>query len=249
MATGTPSHVAAPVFHADDAEETTQYRSLSVLAIVSLVLGLASPLCFGAVLLMVIPLAGIATSILALRRIYTSDGALAGAWAAVAGLVLSSMFLVAPFTRVYVLRVVRTRQAQEFARSWIDTVRAGDTEHAFRLTIDSTRGSMPPEPGQPPPKETPYDRFVAQPIVKALVAAGPDSTVNFVTTTSYDARSFNHVYVQQRYDIVPPTTKNNAATVHLQVMVQRAKLPSEGRSRWMIWSFDDAYKPTPPTPQ
>ena len=46
MATGTSRTVSAPVFHDNDAEQTTEYRTLSVLAILSLVIGLISALAF-----------------------------------------------------------------------------------------------------------------------------------------------------------------------------------------------------------
>ena len=44
MATGTSPTVTSPAFHANDPEQTTDYRTLSVLAIISLVFGLAAPL-------------------------------------------------------------------------------------------------------------------------------------------------------------------------------------------------------------
>ena len=143
---------------------------------------------------MAIPLAGIAVSVLALRQIAASGGTLAGKWAAVTGLVLCVVFAVAPVTRVYVLRSIRTHQADEFAHNWIDMMLSGKTDRAFRLTMDSTRPPRPPEPGQPPPKGTPFDAFMELPIVKAIVAAGPDATIRPIGPESYDARSFHQVY-------------------------------------------------------
>ncbi len=249
MATGTSSHVSAPAFHDDDPEQVVEYRTFSVLAIIGLILGLASPLCFGAVLLMVIPLVGIAVAILALRQIAASDGALAGRWAAVTGLILCVVFVLAPVTRVLVLRAMRTRQADQFAREWIDLMLNGKTDRGFRLTLDSTRPPRSPESGEPPPKITPYEAFKELPVAKALVAAGADAEIRPKGNVSYDSKSFYQVYVRQQYEIAPKSaTGGDAHPVELSLLVERAKLPGEERARWLVLSLEDANKPAPTGP-
>jgi hypothetical protein len=243
MATGTSTRVPAPAFHADDTEENTNYRSLSVTALIALLFGLASPLCFGHILLMLIPLIGIVFSILALRQIADSDGALAGRGAAVAGLVLCVGFGVAPFARALVLRTTRTSQAEDFGLRWIQSVAAGKTEHAFRLTADSTRRAPPSEPGAPAPTQTPYELFLDQPLVKALVSAGADAEIRFEGTTGYEAPSFQRIIVRQKYAIAPKSAGGDATPVEAILTLQRAKLSSEGRSRWLVVSLTDANQP------
>lgn len=243
MATGTSSRATTPAFHADDSEQTTEYRTLSVLAIISLIFGLASPLCFGAPLLMAIPLIGIAVSILALRRIAAGEGALAGRWMAVTGLILCVGLAVAPITRVYAIRLLRTHQAEEFAQRWINMVVSGHTQQAFRLTIDSARGPAPAEPGAKTPPTNPYDTFMGLPLIKALAAAGADADIRFNGTESYDRQSFPRVLVGQRYEVIPRSTKSDAHPVDLLLTVQRAKLPAEGRARWLMWTMADGSKP------
>ena len=159
MATGISSGASKPAFHDPDADQTTEYRSLSVLAVISLVIGLASPLCFGAPLLMIIPVIGIGVSILALRQIDASDGALAGRWAAVLGLVLSVVFLAAPAARAYGIRMLRTSQAKNFAQQWLSDLVEGKTDYAFRLTSDSIKPPAPPEPGEATPKLNAFDHL------------------------------------------------------------------------------------------
>src|SRR5438874_2243110 len=107
MATNTPSSVLSPAFRADDPEETSSYRSLSVLAIISLVVGIAAPLAFIGPLLLAIPLFGIALSLVALRQIAASEGALAGRWAAITGLSLCVVSIIAPFSRDMVQHAIR----------------------------------------------------------------------------------------------------------------------------------------------
>jgi hypothetical protein len=245
MASGAPTRVS-PAFHADDPEETTEYRSLSGTALVALLFGMASPLCFGHILLFLVPIIGIALAVLALRQIAASDGALAGRWAAVTGLVLCVVFGVAPLTRAFVLRTARTNQAAEFGLPWIESVAAGNTEHAFRLTVDSTKLQRPSEPGMPAPKQSPYEVFVDLPVVKALSAAGKDAEIQFQGTTEYLAPSFNSVVVRQKYKVTPKSA--GAQPLEVILSLRRAKLDNEGRMRWLVTSLIDANNPPPNTP-
>src|SRR5436305_15202732 len=96
MATSTSRTASSSVFHGDDPEQITEYRTLSVLAIISLIIGLISPVAIAAPFLLVVPFVGIAVSLLALRRIAVSGGVLAGRWAATLGLVLSLASAVVP---------------------------------------------------------------------------------------------------------------------------------------------------------
>jgi hypothetical protein len=245
MATGTSSRTSSPAFHTDDLEETTEYRSLSVLALLGLLFGLASPLCFGAPLLMAIPIAGAAISVLALQRIAASNGALAGRWAAIVGLFLCVAIGIAPFTREYVIRAYREQQAKDFSQEWLKLVVEGKTEDAFRLTIDATRGPAPAPPGEKATPTNPYDTFLGLPLVKAMKAAGPDAEIRCVGTLKYDPRSFHQVFVRQKFEIVPRASNSDSKPFDVFLVTQRARLPSEGRSRWLMWTMDDGTKPDP----
>lgn len=252
MATGTSSRVPQPAFHVDDSEQST-YRTLSVAAVIGLILGLASPLCFGAPLLYIVPLAGIIVSVVALVRIAANSSVLTGRWAATAGLILSVAFAVAPVSREFVIRTVRVGQAKEFAQDWLTLITTGKSQEAFRLTVDSTRGPAPPSPdpsAKPTAPVDPYDAFVSTPIVKAIVAAGADADIRMTGTEAYDPQSFHHVYIRQRFLITPHAPKPDAPPVDVFLTTQRGKLPTEGRARWLMWKIDDAAKPAAPaTPQ
>ncbi len=254
MATGTSSRSPTPAFHVDDPEQTTGYRSLSVPAVIGLVLGFASPLCFGAPLLYVIPIAGVAISVFALIRIGASDGALAGGWAAATGLALSTAMLVAPSAREYVLSRVRTAQATEFATSWLNLVVSGQAERAFKLTDDSLRS--PPPPADPASKAgkpaDPFDTFRDAGVIKALLQAGADAHVQLLDVDGYDPQSFDRVFVREHYEVTPAAAKGAAEPIKVGLTLQHARLAREGRSRWMVYSYDDGSKPSAipaPVPQ
>ena len=125
MAAGTPHSASSSVFHGDDHEQTTEYRSLSVLAVLGLVIGLIAWVAYLAPFLIVVPLAGIAISLLALRQIAVSDGVMAGRWAAIVGLALSIVFAVLPLSHYFALKTMRLSEAEAFSRRWVDLVIPG----------------------------------------------------------------------------------------------------------------------------
>ncbi len=249
MATGTSTTVSTPAFHADDPEQTTEYRTLSVLAIISLVFGVAAPLALAAPLLLAIPLFGIAVSIIALRRIATSGGVLAGRWAAISGLVLCVACGVAPFSRDLVLRSIRTRQAEEFGQNWLGMLTSGQSERAFQLTVDGARTPPPPEPGTPPPKTSPYQSFVDQSLIKSLTAAGANAEIRFDGTLSYQPQTYRNVIVRQQFEIRAASASAEGQPVQADLTVQRAQLPGEVFSRWLVTRYENATAAAGSTPK
>src|SRR5262245_31605035 len=150
MATSTSHSVTAPVFHGDDPEQTTEYTTLSVLAIIALIFGLAAPLAIAGPFLLAIPFFGIAVALVALRRIAVSGGILSGRRAATIGLALCVASAVLPVSHTLIQRAIRQRQAESFGREWVALVTSGDLKKAFQLTVDATRPAPPAEPGAPP---------------------------------------------------------------------------------------------------
>ncbi len=242
MASGVSSSAASSAFNAGDADQAVEYRSLSIVALLGLVLGVLSPLYFGAALLMLIPIAGIVVSIFALYRIGKSDGALAGRWAAYCGLFLSAAMLAAPNARDYVIGTMRLQQAEKFGTEWLEMVTAGRTKEAFRLTNSSTAAAAPSLPGEKAPAADPYDTFVARPIVKALTAAGAEATTRLLSTEGIDRQTFPRVFVNQLFEVVPGA-KAGGPPVKVRLITERTRVAKEGRSRWIVWAVEDGSKP------
>ena len=248
--TTSPTTTAEPAFHSDDPPEVSEYRTMSALAIVALVFGLASPLCFWAPLLIGVPLFGAALAIVALRRIAASDGALAGRTLALTALALCLVSATASISHDRVTRYLRSNQAEEMARHWLGLLLAGKTQEAFQLTVDGTRPQAPPGPGMPPPTETPLETFTKHPLVKAISAAGAASDVRFGGMLSYSPMSAGQMVIQQQYSITPAGEPGSQTGSPIQVIlnVQRSRLPGEKGLRWLIMSFRDANAPAEATP-
>jgi hypothetical protein len=245
--TTTTNHLldSGSAFHADDTEQVAHYRTVSALAVVSLAFGAASLLCIAWPLFLAVPLFGAAVSIVALRRIELSDGALAGRWAATAGLALCVASGTAVLSRDLVTRYVRVRQAEGLAREWIELLVAGQAEKAFQLTVAANRRETAiPEPGMPDRTETPKELFISDPIVARLVAAGTDAAVQFAGTLRYEAQPHRQFMVEQEFLVTPATAsdKPDRSPIEFAVTLQRSRVIGERHPRWLVRSHE-----APPT--
>jgi hypothetical protein len=130
----------APIDQSDgsegDLDQVAGYRPMSTAAVLALILGLASPLALAWNVLWLIPLLGVLTAAVALRRIKSSDGTLAGARAAVVGLGLSllvgSMVMSSRYTRD---RAVAA-QGTPWGLKWCELLLEGKAAEALELKQD-----------------------------------------------------------------------------------------------------------------
>jgi hypothetical protein len=246
----TTTHVRShePTFHAEDLDEVPNYRTLSVLAMVSLLFGLVSPVCLAAPVFLAIPLFGTALSFVALQRIAASDGALAGKWAAATGLALCVASASVTLTHAQVTRFLHTRQAKELGNRWVQLLVSGQTEEAFNLTVQSTRPAPPEPPANLPgaePPEPPYESFLKNSLVQALTAAGSDAVINFAGTTAYDPQPNHQCIVRQQFDVTPgaispPVPRSDVKTVEAEITCQLSRLPGESELNWLIVGYRSA---------
>lgn len=221
--------------HSDDASQLTGYQSPSALAILGLLLGLASPLCVFGKLLIAIPLVGAGVSLLALRRIAASEGELVGRPIAKIGLILSIVCGAAFVTNAAVTRQLRAPQAAEIGRQWIAFILAGNTQGAFQLTS----GDPPPDLSQPQefgPEGNPYDRFLEMPVLKALVSAGKDAVIHDQGTVRYGAQGGGEFYVRRQFTVIPQTgaSEDDRRPEPIPVLLQLHRKLFFGESQ-MVW--------------
>jgi hypothetical protein len=240
----SPSVARTPTFHSDDVESLGEYRTLSVLAVVSLVIGLASPLCFAAPLARTIPLVGMAIALVALRQIAVSGGTLAGRWAAMTGLALSTASLLAVLSYGQVMRYLYVQQADEFGRNWLATLQSGDTRRAFRLTSAGAQPEPPASDLGPPKTKNPYDEFLDNPLIQRLTQVGAGGQIQLEDTYSYDTVGFGHCWVGQRFVAQPGAGKSKPAelppeSLRVDLRLQHSRLPGEGAPRWLVMSYED----------
>jgi len=144
--------------------DVDKYSQLAPLAVIALLLGLASLLALIGPLFFLIPLAAIGLSLLALNKIRQSDGALTGAGLARAGLALATICLAASLVRGEVRDRMLQEQAGAAARRWLLFMTDGDVVNARALlTGDAAGGLVPrPEPGAEPRPTEELERIATE---------------------------------------------------------------------------------------
>lgn len=227
-------------------DDSAAYRTISVLALVGLALGLAAPLAFFAPLLMVLPIAGAVLGLLALHRIATSDGALMGRAAALAGIALSVASLTAAWTRVELSQYLLSRQARSTALEWFTLLQQGEVEQAFQLMNNSRQRPAPVNPDDPnsKPATSPIDDFRATPVVHFMLDHAQTAPVRYDRDVTIDMFAAGEARIQQQYSVdVPPVDGNGAAST-IDVVLVRTR--SGGPYEWLISSAASDDVPTAP---
>jgi len=126
--------------------DLAQYRVVSPFAVVALLLGLSSFLALLQPLLVILPLLGIAASLIALRIIAADPSSRAGRTVALAALALAVAFAAAtPAKNVSRNWIVKSR-ARRFATQWLELVRDGQLDRAHQLTLAAARRQSPEIP-------------------------------------------------------------------------------------------------------
>ncbi len=233
-------------------DDEAGYRTVSSLALVSLVFGLAAPLCLMAPLLFAFPIAGAVLALLAIRRITVSDGALIGRAAAMIGLALSIASMTAAFTHTTLAQELLSRQARATALEWIALLQAGEVEPAFEQTVASKQGSPPPPPAGAPeaaaePQVPPMDTFRADPIVHFLLAHAQGAPVRYVQDEAFDPGVRGDASVQQQFEIGASEESAGASTTSIQLIMKRSPGYNGSRSQWLVSAYkSDDISPHPP---
>jgi hypothetical protein len=213
---------------------------ISALAIVSLLLGLASPLSLAAPLLWAIPLVGMVLAIMTIRRVASSDGALVGRSAAVVGLALCVGSLAAAASRSIVTEQVLSRQAREFATEWLGILQSGDAQTAFGYTVASMRGPAPPPPPGTPaeaePKHDPLAEFLEHPLVRYMTSVGKEAEVRFDHQVGNGADTIGEARLREDFSVTPGKG-STAPAVSVHVVLQRSQPTSLSSAKWLISDY------------
>jgi hypothetical protein len=146
-----PRVAAAPVMQV----EVPEYRSLSSLAVLALVLGLASATVMIGPFFLVVAGAAVGTALLALARIRSSEGSLTGSLPALAGLALAVAFSVAATVRLEVRNAYYRQQIDAVAQRFVDLLADQQYEPAIAQLTARAAGRLRPQTGrgQPAPPD------------------------------------------------------------------------------------------------
>jgi hypothetical protein len=233
-----PTATMLPSSGVRESNDEVPIGDISALAVVSLFLGLASPLSLVAPLLWAIPLVGAVLAIMTIRRIAMSDGALVGRLAAVIGLALCVGSLAAAASRLVVTEQVLSRQAREFATEWLGILQSGDTQTAFGYTAFGMRGPAPPPPPGAPaePEHDPLAEFREHPLVRYMTSVGKDAEVKFDHQVGNGAETAGDARLMEEFSVTPGKG-SSASAVSIHVALQRSQPTSLSPAKWLISDY------------
>ncbi len=220
-----------------EADELGRYTSLSSLAVCAFLLGLASLVALMAPLLVVVPIAGIFVSLLALVRINGSAGALSGKKLATCALALSVVCGIASPLRIKVRDALYQRQANRSARDWLELVTNNETEQALgRLSGNAKMSLMGPPPvGGPPPAYDPQTlalKLAQDTLVAKLQEEAHHGELEFATREFLCDTTGPIPRVAMVYQTVEP---DNSLTIKLVLL--RSVSPDKG-GEWLVDSWN-----------
>ncbi|HEV3021882.1 MAG TPA: hypothetical protein VGX76_05425, partial [Pirellulales bacterium] len=229
-------------------------RGLSSLAVVGLLAGLLSPLAMFYTLPKVFPVTAVIASALALWQIAAQAPNLAGRKAALAGLFLGLMFLVAPPADAWVYRYYLRREARQFAAAWIEDVREGKVYQAHDLMIDPKKRVPPDVPPDMPLEKyyadyysrSDYQRrmlplFIDRPMVRTLFALGKSAEYRFYETAEEGGEGGND-FVKSTY-AVTFTDEKRKKTFFISLAMSRSIDRASGRCEWTLARVDGPERP------
>ncbi len=153
----------------------SDYRPVSPLAVVALVLGICSAMALVTRFAWVVPLVAAAVAIAALADLARPGTAKAGRLLALAGLALAVGFGAQAVTGAVVDRWIASHRAGAAARAWIDAVRHGRPAEALGIcgaavASTSSTASLPPDPTETDVEGRRLERFIQLDAVRAVAA-------------------------------------------------------------------------------
>ncbi len=241
MATTESLSTDAPMDHFD-ADELGQYRSLSSLAVVSVVLGVFSAITFASPMLIVVPLAAAATALLALRSIATSGGGLSGRRLALVGLTLSVMFGVAAFARITVRDSLLKQQADQVCQQWLGLASNGQVDEMLLLMSKQAADRLKPavEVAQP---DSIFGGMLTSalmrqdPLVAALSDISESGNPSYEVQDAQILAAIIPAQARMRYMV---SSSESDADVSCQIVLKRFRT-ADDQFEWFIdgWSVEN----------
>lgn len=216
------------------------YRSVSSLAVLSLVLGLLSVTALTSPGAWLVPLPAALCAVWTLHRIRQRPDELLGRKAALAGLALALCFGCWAPARYFTDRWLINRQAREFMQQWFAVVFQGDLEAAHQATLNfylrQPEGTLLHEFYQRSPDDLKeLQTFFSQGIARDVADLGPQGRVRFERNLGL-LLDRNSCQIVQRFLVLRDGQAQPVA--HAQVKVARDEY--QGVVYWVLLGLADA---------
>jgi hypothetical protein len=238
---------------AEFADPEREYRAVEPWAVGGLLLGLLSPAALLGSLLLLVPPVGLLVNLVALARL-SRDANRTGRPAALGGLALSVVFIVAPMAQMATSWVLLSRQARDVADQFLEYLREGSPEKAQILRF---------APDQRQPLDEllwTYFRnnaeakgnliaFVANPTVRTILELGGRAQVRFYKTAGVATAGTRGVvtyYYTVTYPAAGPQRFRGKKTFLVAVVLERKPTRNPDINPWRVVDVDGGFDPDNP---
>ncbi|HEV3345069.1 MAG TPA: hypothetical protein VG125_32130 [Pirellulales bacterium] len=225
-----------------------QYRAVSGLAVAGLLTGLFSILAFVHYLLYGVPLASIVINLLALRRIAEASPALIGRKAALTGLALALIFLIAAPVQEAVYDRDLHVQSLQVAEEWFRSLREDRPELAYRLTQFPTSAAMRQQDAVKNYRgvmvlSERLQKYLRESPIELLLKLGKRAHVRFCA--NQDIWSEREMEGVRDYFVVTVGKGPQAVSFFISLGLTRTKDVGTGEILWQITKAEFVDMPTP----
>jgi hypothetical protein len=201
--------------------EVADYRSVSRLAVISILLGITSALALVHPVLWAVPVLAVCVALMALRQIERASGTLSGRTLAIVGMTAAVLFGVCAVSKFYGERYLLWRNGKQAADRWVEMMQRGQFRYAHQWGV-AHLFRVPPgfpvddyyKPGED--GEAEYDLFVSQQPIKTLMQLNEDDRLRYVGYGGY-YRLGNDEFMTFHYQL----ERQNAEPFDFTVQVRR----------------------------
>jgi hypothetical protein len=226
--------------------EFSTYRAICPQAVMSLVFGAVSVLCFMHWFFLVFAVAAIVLGAYANRKIQRLPDVLTGRGLAQLGIALGLTFSVASLTIAQVQDVILVRSAQRFARTYRDTLKDKPIENAYwyhqnpmaRKTLSVEEAAKALKKSDPRMFEMSMSDLVA---LKKLLDGSPKPEFEFVKIENHGLEGMNAV-AAALYKVHGSETGTNPENGQFGLVILRGQ-PINRRYEWTVETVKFPYKP------
>lgn len=222
---------------ADGLADVDSYRAVSPWAVLTLLFGVASGLAFVHPLLALIPVLALFAGALALRQIRHYWPTYIGRWAALLGLWLAVLVLVAVPTRWFVWHVLVEAEATRFGDQFMQLLAAGKPIEAHQLSLPVNL-RLPPDDSMleiyrsDPARIEGVRSFVADRPMRALLALGERADIRLYEVESVMTNG-SSAAVSLLYAITFDD-QGTRRTFFERLILLRESRPGASRSGWKV---------------
>jgi len=232
----------------------TEYRRVSVLAVLALLLGLAASGALIGGVLFALPVLGLGVGLLAIAKIESGDGSVSGLRLAQWGIFFSVLFGAAAVVHPLLFQEIVDEQSRSFGRNWLEILTAGDTEQALKRVNTRAKGQLVPKDarGKPTPTESIevaiLEAFQKTEIVQKLREAGKRARIRYERTVSVSRPAERQTWVTQIFSVTRDDSassdsegKNRSerpSLFHVQLHLQKNLATKNLSSAWTVGNWE-----------